>query len=312
MTQFLIEKDPPKVAHFFWGDTPMSWLRYLTLYSFRKYNPDWTIKLYLSKSNIKNKTWAEHNELDYFKYYGCDFSEKLANINVEILQWKFPEKKTSIQIENLGPSYQSDLFGWSKMYYDGGFYFDMDILFVKSMDSVYEYVSQGPGAICIYEGKFMIGALSSIPGCKFFNDIYKSALSVASSENYQSAGVYSVYHWLDLSFGDRTAVSPDKIYTNKIYEQRFKQLYPEVVVLDYDYFYYFGQNISGTKDFSDIYEKNLFEEFINNKNSTGLHWYGGNPHIQKINIGMSEKNYKNYNNTLSECVKYIMDTKWAE
>ena len=300
------QQDIPKVANFFWGETPLSWLRYLTLYSFRKYNPDWTIKLYLSKSDIRGKTWKEHNEQDFFSYYGYDYLQDVPKLDVEVIQWKIPSNITR-PIENLGPSHQSNLFKWSTMYLKGGFYFDMDILFIKPLKDFYNRVNQGPGSICIYEGKFMIGALSSIPGCKFFNDIYTNALLVAPIKNYQSAGVYSVYNWLDRLFKDDGLLSPEKIYVDKIYEQRFEQSYPDMVVFEHDYFYYFGQNISGTKDFSDIYEKNLFEEFVNNKNSVGLHWYGGNPHIQKINIEISEKNCKNYNNTLSECVKYIIN-----
>ena len=37
----------PKIAHFYWGNEILPFLRYITIYSFSILNPDWEIKLYL-------------------------------------------------------------------------------------------------------------------------------------------------------------------------------------------------------------------------------------------------------------------------
>jgi hypothetical protein len=39
-------KEIEKTLHTYWGGDSMSYLRYLTLASFRKLNPDWKIFLY--------------------------------------------------------------------------------------------------------------------------------------------------------------------------------------------------------------------------------------------------------------------------
>ena len=52
---FSLSRAIPKRIFFYWGGSDMSWMRYMTLYSFRKMNPDWEVILYVSDNNQKEK-----------------------------------------------------------------------------------------------------------------------------------------------------------------------------------------------------------------------------------------------------------------
>ena len=63
----------PKIAHFYWGNKVLPYLRYLTLYSFKKYNPDWVVNLYIPKFLQPEMSWngREHKfPIDCKDYYG--------------------------------------------------------------------------------------------------------------------------------------------------------------------------------------------------------------------------------------------------
>jgi len=60
----------PKRMFFYWSGNDLSWMRYMTLYSFRKMNPNWEIILYLSDNVNKIKTWNSGEEQDFLNYTG--------------------------------------------------------------------------------------------------------------------------------------------------------------------------------------------------------------------------------------------------
>ncbi len=48
----------PHILHVYCGGNNLSWLRYMTIISFKKYNPEWTVNLYVPKKPFKGKiTW---------------------------------------------------------------------------------------------------------------------------------------------------------------------------------------------------------------------------------------------------------------
>ena len=48
--------------YFYWGGSAMSWMRYMTLYSFRKMNPDWEMVLCLASVDVDR--WV-HRKQDF-------------------------------------------------------------------------------------------------------------------------------------------------------------------------------------------------------------------------------------------------------
>ena len=49
----------PKLAHFYWGNDTLSFLRYLSIYTFSKFNPDWRIQFYYPAQKYHGaRTWG--------------------------------------------------------------------------------------------------------------------------------------------------------------------------------------------------------------------------------------------------------------
>ena len=73
----------PKRIFFYWSGHNLSWMRYMTLFSFRKLNPDWDIILYLSDNTNTTKTWKGVEEQDFSNYKGHNYFNKLEELNIK-------------------------------------------------------------------------------------------------------------------------------------------------------------------------------------------------------------------------------------
>ena len=61
----------PKIAHFYWGSQKLSFLRYMSLHSFKKCNPDWEVRLYCPLILTKDARWEDkqvENNGDIYDY----------------------------------------------------------------------------------------------------------------------------------------------------------------------------------------------------------------------------------------------------
>ena len=118
-----------KTMTFFWSGEKLSWLRYMTLYSFRKLNPDWVMELYLSKT-VKNldEKWATREVQDNFSSISEDNIDKIYDLDINVIE-HIPQR-------HIHPAHNSDLFQWSWLGENSGFYSDMDILFIRPIDDL--------------------------------------------------------------------------------------------------------------------------------------------------------------------------------
>ena len=67
----------------------MSYIRYLTLKSFRFHNPEWIIDLYVAPQNDVGKTWIDNVEQDFFVFNGEDYTSLLHDLDINIKGWIF-------------------------------------------------------------------------------------------------------------------------------------------------------------------------------------------------------------------------------
>ena len=51
----------PKIFHVYWGGGVMPYIRFLTVKSFMKYNPDWEIMFWYPKYPSTHVTWPTGN-----------------------------------------------------------------------------------------------------------------------------------------------------------------------------------------------------------------------------------------------------------
>ena len=76
-----------KTMTFFWSGEKLSWLRYMTLYSFRKLNPDWVMELHLSKPiHNLDKKWSTREVQDNFSSISKDSIDKIYDLDINIIE----------------------------------------------------------------------------------------------------------------------------------------------------------------------------------------------------------------------------------
>jgi hypothetical protein len=263
-----------KIISFFWGNSKMSWLRYLTLYSFAKYNPGWKIVLYTCDQKIHNKTWKSPEVQDFFEYKGKDYTSKISDLGIEMKNYDVKTKDG----RDISPSQKSNFFKWNLLATTGGFYADMDILFLRSVEDLYQ-VTKSYDTGLTYTKYYSIGFMFSNGQNKFFKDVYNECYNNFHVENYQGAGVLRLNRWPHIN-------NIQKEY-GKVYNIPFRFLYK-----------YSSEIISN------IYEIN--SSYNMDEDSIGLHWYAGHVFSQKANNELNENTYKKENNLLSRVINHIL------
>jgi hypothetical protein len=250
----------PKVINFYWSGSKMSWLRYMTLYSFRKLNSDWEMNLYHDAfTDVKERTWKEDfNRQDFFDYKGDEHLKEniLKDIGVNRLFW-FPETTFGLDMNVINPSQRSNFFKWD-MLSKGCYYSDMDIVFTRSMDDIYEQTKNFDAGLS-FQDYFSIGFMFGSVDNALFKKIYENACRTFDPTTYQGAGVDTLYRrWKNLA--------------------QMQDEFPQVKIFNVPkfWFYYFDH----------LHIPMVFEEdnfLAMPVESYGIHWYAGSPLSQKFN-----------------------------
>ena len=280
----------PKKIFFYWGGEQLSWMRYMTLYSFRKMNPDWDIILYTSSDYNEKQIWTGKAEQDYFSYTKNDtYFSKLEELNIIIKPVIFPDSHNDF-VKNMNPVYRSDIFRYYKLYEEGGFYSDMDVLFFRPMNDLYDDLVKNDSDTLFFQETNLtsIGFL----GSSINNDFYKRLFDNIKGVNqvgYQAFGIVYIN-----SLYNSNPARPTVI-------QKIKQIHPHLKVYNLPMYtvYKYGSSVT-----EGMYNKNFNISDWHEK-SIGYHWYGGNPKSQEYNNILNENNYEQYNTAFSSLVKYI-------
>jgi hypothetical protein len=287
----MLNNNIPKRIFFYWGGENMSWMRYMTLYSFRKMNPEWEMILYISKMDIKDKMWKGSEEQDFSNYIGDNYFSKIKDLNIKIKIVNLPNNiKKNVKI--ISPVHESDLFRYYELNKNGGFYSDMDILFFKPMDELYNDIINHNTDVLLYQGVsyVAIGFLGAKKKNQYFLDLLNYSKIANHHDDYQSYGVDLMYKMFNQNRNNPIIINSMKTF--------YKNM--NFYNLSKDNFYYY--------DWLRIYDNyhNPFGIDTFPKNAIGYHWYGGSPISQKYNNLLNENNYKDYRITFSEVADYIL------
>ncbi len=291
----------PKRMMFFWSDSKLSWLRYLTIYSFRKYNPDWEIVVYYHEGKRQTtKPWNCDIEQDFINYsdMAC-YKVKLAELGVKMEKWDISEINKPKFIKLASP-FKCDLCEWSSLASKGGFYSDFDILYYRSMDKLYdEIVKSRATTIFCSHPQMAIGLMGSIAPNSFYSEVLRNALKFFNKDNYQSAGVVALYETLAPGIIKGDVASNIE---NTDFIKQFNKRFPSLKL--YNIPRYIVYPI-----WSDLNELFLENIDVYNKfpDSIGLHWYGGNPTVQILNNILKRSNYRHIKNTITTCIERVLD-----
>ena len=94
---------------FYWGGSSLSWMRYMSIYSFRKLNPDWEVILYISDNTTSHKTWNGEPSQDYYQYKRKNYLDNIKDLDIKIEKVEFPIEIRD-QIRGMSSIHESCLF----------------------------------------------------------------------------------------------------------------------------------------------------------------------------------------------------------
>lgn len=270
----------PKVMNFFWSGDKMSWLRHLSLITFKKFNPSWNIRLFLQTSKIKHIPWSDKAQQDFSTYSGINYLDKLHS-EIEVVYWSDP--KTA----DLDPVHQSDIFRWKLLSEAGGFYADTDILFIRPFN-LYDRLVRTDLVTCFYDGYFSIGFLGGSPNNCFYADVLKRAETLLSAESYESAGIPVIHRLI----GADLKSNSDTVLLSKL-KKKYHQLKvfhcPKTTV------YPFSLKQTFESVFLDVPQETI-----------GIHWFAGYPQSQLFNNKFDAANIDQSNCLIAEYIKRIL------
>ena len=180
------ELNVPKILHVYWGGKKLSYLRYLTVLTFIKLNPDWDVRFYYPTIPTTHIPWrtGEQN----LPEPQTDFTSELMNL---------PITKTAINFRDYGfknelsEVHKSDVIRLHLLSTVGGLWSDMDIFYFKPI-SLFHLNSEKYKNIetfyCNHDYGHSIGFLMSTPGNKFFESLLNISKSLPPLKEYQTFG----------------------------------------------------------------------------------------------------------------------------
>lgn len=276
----------PKDIYFYWAGKEMSFLRFMTFYSFRKFHPEWNIYLYLDDEIINDEpTWE--NTQDYKHSMLKNYIKYLLKINVIIKEFKLCDKYQFLK-EGY-PAHRSDLFSYMILSEKGGIYSDTDILFIRNInDFLLEMCNRQFDTALAYLSflgnkhfpvGFFIGS-DSDKSKKMYETLLNKCEENFDKEKYQSLGSELLYKEL-------------KSINN------ITNLIKDINVLNLE------------KDFVYLYSCLIVNEMwkglhLPTDRSAGIHWYGGDALSLNFNKIINHKNYSDFNNIICNNIKAIL------
>lgn len=275
----------PKVAHFYWGGEKLSYLRYWTVRSFQKLNPDWKINIHipavLSNAAPEWDTFQQKNvniKRDYF--------DKLIEITgIEITKHNFLDYGFD---NNAHEVHKSDFLRWHLLNTHGGVWSDFDILYTAPITEIKDNTCLNQSvdtALCPLNPphKHTVGFMMSSQGNAFFQAIGNQARAAYEPAVYQCMGSnlindqFDTFESLGAAFNNNTFVFLDK---NCVYSLT-------------------------SKDIESFYRPvdQRLQKKMNSGAVIGFHWFAGHPLSQAFENDVTAENIDNYNNLLSTIIK---------
>ena len=278
-----------KNIYFYWGNDTISYMRYMTLFSFQVYNPDWDI--YLIKNNQKDNRSliGTVEKQDNTEYVGNDYSNLMNSLDINIIEFKnnMIDLKDEV-VSNMSDVHIKDILNWKLLSEQGGIVADMDILFIAPMEQIIQ-PNVDIGLVC-FDGNpqkdyIPVSFMYSSGNNKFFNKIYKNALKNYKSTVYESCGTMCINekNLNDISIN----------YSNLI----IQKLYDSIVFPFVAYPWAKGVTMLYGTD----------NTHLMSSNSIGIHWYGGAPLSQKYNNIINDKTVYEINNTISVNIRRVLE-----
>jgi len=267
-------KNIPKQVFFYWGGETLPFLRYMTLYSFRKHNPSWKIILCVPRREdiSKNYNWPgkeNKNDLSGKDYFSQ--AQELVN-EVRIVNMELYDLSNSLPEVT-----KSDYYRLYLLANHFGLWLDMDIIFFRPMEHAFLQTDH-KAYICyqkdIPTGKpyHSIGLLMSAPDNTTWAHMQYYAQQHIHDYDYQAIGSPFYEKYLD-----ETALEVCNFSNNIVYPIRWP---------------------------NKIWERPAEISLTELKLETiGIHFYVGHPTSAKYQALLTDENYMNYDNIVCYYLK---------
>jgi len=277
----------PKIAHFYWGGNALSYLRFMSVKSFRMLNPDWDIFVHvpriLSTATPGWDTFQQKNkeiEHDYF-----DQLNELDNLT--ICKHNFNRYRFSNQAHEV---HKSDFLRWKLLNKHGGLWSDIDILYIRPMEQLAENceeLSHIDTALCplLPPNKHTVGFLLSAPNNNFFKYIGMQARKEYNPEVYQCMG---------------SDLINARFKTFESFKKRFRK--HDFIFLDNTCVYSITSKT--IEWFYQEMDRNIRKK-IQHRNTIGFHWFAGHPVSHEFEKVLKHDNVTDYNNVLATSIREL-------
>ena len=173
----------PKLAHFYWGGGPLSYLRFLSIQSFKKQNPDWQVK-------VHQPVIDSQAPLEWTNAIEQDFRNQLNSLDVTIVNHDFDSYGFDNHAHEV---HKSDFLRWRLLSAEGGLWSDIDIFYINPMNKLEENTfdySNIDVTLCPLKPphKHTVGFMLASPDNKFYQHISELALTNYNKDVYQCMG----------------------------------------------------------------------------------------------------------------------------
>lgn len=233
----------------------MSYLRFLTIKTFIKHNPDWKIILWYPKFPSTHCTWKT-GEQKYTSNY-TDYFNKVQELP---LVTKTPVDFEEYGINNkMSEVHKSDFLRIQQLSTTGGVWSDMDILYLKPMSSLYFNTEDNKDIETVYSYNpqlqygHSVGFLMATENNKFFKELLLLARKSFNPNDYQCMGV-NLFNQYYPTFESINKITPAiNLLMDVVYPYNANQLHE--LITDRKTKYTVKPKISS--------------------NTIGIHWYAG-------------------------------------
>jgi len=265
----------PKVMH----------LRYLSVLSFRKLNPEWKIKIHIPLILSTNlPAWDTMHQKQ--SKIDKDYFAELTNLDVEIIKQDFSEDFDNAAHE----VHKCDFLRWKILATEGGVWSDIDILYVNPIDTLVENVEEeyqqsiDAFLCCFRKSKHAIGFLMSAGNNPLYRKLYEMAKEAYDKTQYQCIGsklIDNHYH--------------SQVKVRKEFGRQMNVYFIEPASV------YTLQEASIPAFFSTPTEYMI--NLIHTPGIIGFHWYAGHPLAQEFESKFDKDNIDNFDNFLTTIIK---------
>ena len=268
----------PKIAHFYWGGGALSYLRFLSVASFKKQNPDWQVQVHIpSVDSVAPADW--NNNISQ------DFRTQLVELDVDVVAHDFGSYGFTNQAHEV---HKSDFLRWRLLSTQGGLWSDIDILYIRSMNNLAENSAENSTvdtALCplMPPNKHTVGFILGSANNAFYKHTSELSLKNYNPTVYQCMGSDLINGRFE-NFEDfgRQFPSNQFVFLNK------KSVYA-ITSKTIDQFYQPIDQDSNKK--------------FNNSQVIGYHWFGGHQKSQEFENNLQPTTIQNYNHFLSRVIQ---------